>query len=163
MRHEPSERKDGKRKAARRFRLGRLSDQSGMAVSIEFALIAPILLGLVFGVMEAGRLMFTQGVLYFAAQETTRFAMVTQPTGDPPDLAAYESLLSDFAKDKVIIIDPNLVRPTPAVDAVVDPATGTRTVSVQVAYDFEWMLPFVGDSGTITLTSTSEGFLAENF
>lgn len=139
------------------------ADERGSVVSIEFALIAPVLLGLLFGIMEVGRLMFTQAVLYFAVQETSRYALVNGPVvGDPPDYSTYEAELKQVARDNVIIIDPAGALPITTA-AAADAGLQTTTVTITMNYSFEWMLPFLPQMATpLTLSASSSDFLVEN-
>jgi Flp pilus assembly protein TadG len=50
---------------------------------VEFALVMPILLLLVFGVTEFSRAWMTMNVITAAAREGARLAVVTDPTRTP--------------------------------------------------------------------------------
>ena len=57
-------------------RIGSLfSDRQG-ATAVEFSLILPALLLLLFGIVEFGRLLWTQSALHFAVEEAARCATV---------------------------------------------------------------------------------------
>lgn len=53
---------------------GREAVSGGTAV--EFAFAAPVLFLFIFGVIEVGRVMFTQGVMQYALYEASRYAAV---------------------------------------------------------------------------------------
>jgi Flp pilus assembly protein TadG len=119
-------------------------NQRGQAV-IEFALVLPLLLLLVFGVTEFGRAWMTKNVITSAAREGCRVAVVTDP-----DATAVNNRV-------------NLVcaagRVTPGAVTVVgpDPADPERIVTVTVQTDFQ-VIPgnILGTfSGTIPLTATA--------
>lgn len=56
--------------------LARLArDRRGIA-AVEFALLAPVFLGLLVGAVETGRLLWTRSVLQFAVEEAARYALV---------------------------------------------------------------------------------------
>ena len=138
-----------------------LAETNG-ATAAEFALVAPFFLALIFGVMEGGRVMFTQGVINYATQSTTRWAVVNPPASGQTT-EQYTDVLEDYAKSKLILISPNKVAASTATSPP-NPADNTRTITITVSYDFDWMLPFVGSAtGPIQLTAMSSGFLAENF
>jgi Flp pilus assembly protein TadG len=60
------------------------------ATAVEFALVMPALCTLVFGVMEFGRLAWTQAALNFAVDEAARCASVTPATcGTSSQIATY--------------------------------------------------------------------------
>lgn len=132
------------------------------ATAVEFALTAPIVLGLIFGAMEGGRAIFTQAVLNHAAQSTTRWAIVNPPAAGQT-AQQYSDSLEVHANSKLILISPNKVATSTATSPT-NPADNTRTITISVSYDFDWMLPFVGAAtGPIRLSAMSSGFLAENF
>lgn len=152
-----------------RFSLVRLFRGPGSeagATAVEFALAASVFLSLLLGVIELGRFTFTQAMLFYAAEEGTRWAVVNPP---PPTEAtasehtAYEDQLKDFIKSKVALaglIDGE------GVDAVINPnitnnADNTRWVDIQVRYTFTFMMPFMGGLGPIQIDADSTGFLAE--
>lgn len=66
------------------------SKSEGGAVAVEFALIVPIFLVLVLGIMEFGRAFNIQVSLSEAARESARYAAVhcTEATYDPDDATA---------------------------------------------------------------------------
>ena len=58
--------------------------------AIEFALVAPALFTLLYGVIEFGRLLWTQSALNFAVEEAARCASVTPATcGTSAQIATY--------------------------------------------------------------------------
>lgn len=139
----------------------RLGSDSGTAL-VEFGLVMPLFLGLLFGVMEAGRVMFTQAVMSYATQSATRWSVVNPPATSQT-LADYEQQLEDYAKSKLILISPNQVA-TAAATSPTDPTDNTRTITITLSYDFEWLMPFVSDAtGPFQISASSSGFLAENF
>lgn len=124
------------------------ADASGVS-TVEFALLTPVLLGLLFGVVEFGRVAYTQGVISFAAEEATRFAVVNY------DIS--EEDVRDLARACLLGIDPQRINAI-IVTGPVDPVDNTRTISVEVAYSFEFLLPFL-PADVITLSGQSRGFL----
>jgi Flp pilus assembly protein TadG len=68
----------------------RLFRDCGGSTAVEFALVMPALCTLVFGVMEFGRLAWTQAALNFAVDEAARCASVTPATcGTSNQTATY--------------------------------------------------------------------------
>jgi Flp pilus assembly protein TadG len=59
--------------------------------AVEFALLAPALLLILFGAIEFGRLMWTQSALHFAVEEAARCASVT------PSVCGTSSQITAFA------------------------------------------------------------------
>jgi len=68
----------------------RLGGARDGAAAVEMALVLPVLLLLVLGTMEVGRMAFTQAALTFAVQEAARCASVRPDLcGSPTQTAAY--------------------------------------------------------------------------
>lgn len=125
-----------------------VGDRSGVS-AVEFSLLAPVLLALVFGVIELGRVAYTQGVVSFAAEEATRHAVVNYAFSEDDVRDLTEACLLGIDRDRIDAI---------VVTGPVNPADNTRTISVEVSYNFEFLLPFLPE-GTIPIRGTSRGFL----
>ncbi len=128
--------------------LTRFKSESG-AIVVEFALIAPILFSMTFGIVEFGRAAFTQGVLLYAAEEATRYAIVNYD--------ATTDQVKAVAESKFLLIDPAKITSF-SVTAPIDPDDQTRLITVSLAYQFDFLLPI----SSITLTSNSKGFITED-
>ncbi len=129
----------------------RLTRDSGGALAVEFALTAPIVLTAMFGTIELGRLGFTQAALQHAAEEATRYAIVRegQITSDDIEAFAATKLTGVFDREAAVV----------TAAAPIDPVTGTSLLSVQVNYQFQFILPFLPEDG-IQLSGNSSGFIA---
>lgn len=117
--------------------------------TLEFALLAPVFLGLVVGAVEMGRAAYTQGVVSFAAEEATRYAVV--------NYNITEEEVRDVTEDCLLGLDPDRINAI-VVTGPIDPVDNTRTISVEVSYDFQFTLPLMPDS-VMAITGTSRGFL----
>lgn len=125
-------------------------DERGVA-AVETAFTFPLMLLLLFGIFEIGRLVYTQAALNFAAEEATRFAVVREGTVTTAEVEAY-------ASSRLLA----MVDSTAAVftaSAPVDPVTNTSIFTVQVDYPYSFMVPMISNN-SITLTASSTGFLA---
>lgn len=60
--------------------------------AVEFALIFPVFLTFVLGIMEVGRAVWIKGSLQYAVEETTRFAMVNTSSSNST-LEAYATTI----------------------------------------------------------------------
>ncbi|SNT54790.1 TadE-like protein [Asanoa hainanensis] len=120
--------------------VGRLTDRG--AAAVEAALVFPILLLLIFGIVDFGRMLNAQMNATEAAQQGARIASF----GDRPD-ARVREIAGDGAR----------------VDAVVCPiaASAGRTAEVTVTYPFAFVTPMGaiarvfgadGPGGTVELT-----------
>jgi Flp pilus assembly protein TadG len=119
-----------------------LRNNRGQSV-VEFALVLPILLLLVFGVTEFGRAWMALNVLTAAAREGCRIAVVTAP-----DAVAVNARITELCTA-------SRVTPTSVTITGPDPLDPDRRVTVTVQADFT-VIPgtILGTfSGTIPLQS----------
>lgn len=80
------------RAAVRAIRFARKRSEG--SVMVEFGLVLPVFLLMVFGVFESGRLFWTQSTLQFAVQEAARCASVNATT------CGSTSAIKDYAASK---------------------------------------------------------------
>ena len=100
-----------------------LNNQKGAAL-VEMAIILPILLVLVFGILEYGRVMFMTNVLNNAAREGARRAAVSPA---PIDINDYVTSCIPFDTPG-LVITPSTTTPTPGAG---QPITVTVTLSFE--------------------------------
>jgi Flp pilus assembly protein TadG len=112
---------------------------------VEFALVLPLLLLILFGITEFGRAWMTQNILTSAAREGARLAVVTGP-----DVALVTTKITEVCAAAGV---------TPSAITITgpDPADPDRRVTVVVQTDFQVLTgnilgPF---NGTIPLRATS--------
>jgi Flp pilus assembly protein TadG len=100
---------------------------------VEMALLLPILLLLVSGIFDMGRLMYTYMNLQLATQETVRQG----------GLGADDSEMTSFAKDYVHVQDPSQLVVT------ITPDDTTRDsgeyVTVKLQYPMEFITPIISN------------------
>ena len=60
----------------RRF-LNRFRRNAVGSVAVEFALLLPVYIAMIFGIMEYGRLIWTRNTMEFAAQTAARYGAIT--------------------------------------------------------------------------------------
>jgi Flp pilus assembly protein TadG len=126
---------------------------AGMAM-VEFVLILPALIVMLFGILEFGVLFFQWQTLSNAAREGAREAIVFRKNCDS---AAVQSLIEqtviDYASSANIAVDAGDV-------SITGPCTGSgEPLRVEVSHDFDFfVLPgFISQlTPTITLVGTSE-------
>jgi Flp pilus assembly protein TadG len=131
-----------RRKSAR----NRLKDETGQSL-VEFALVVPILLVLVFGIAEFGRAWMTQNILTSAAREAVRLAAVPAPGGGWNGSAAT-------SRGNQVLISAGIATTV----AVQDAASPFGDVTATVNYNFPVVIAgFIPglDSPTLPLTSTT--------
>lgn len=108
----------------------RRKDQEGQAL-VELALIVPILLLLVLGIFEFGRLLNAYMTVQHAAREGARLGT----------LGATDEEIRTLVHSTAVTLDPSRLT------VGVAPAYGARTpgtiMTVSVTYHFEVMVPFI--------------------
>jgi Flp pilus assembly protein TadG len=132
-----------KRRAASGYRrdgarLRGLARSQGGATIVEFALIAPPLLILLLGIMEAGRALWTQNALNYAVEQAARCASIdANNCGTATQVAAYAANVAgaDFGATAFAVS-------TSACGHVVD-----------ASYPLTLHIPFVGTALTLTAHS----------
>jgi Flp pilus assembly protein TadG len=119
---------------------------------VEFAILVPVLMGVVIGIFEFGRAWNVDQVLTNAAREGARLAVIeTSSEGDV--IEAVETALENASLDTSLA--------TISVDGVEDDYGSPATVQIEYPYEFIFLGPimaFLGDGegdapGAITLTS----------
>jgi Flp pilus assembly protein TadG len=116
---------------------GFLRDERG-AAAVEFALVVPVLLLLVFGMIDFGRLLFTRNNLQSAVREGARVA-AARP--NPTDGVARDRVVAYINAAEQTHIAPDMVSVT------YDPATGLITVGIPRGYPFRPITPFASNLG----------------
>lgn len=116
--------------------LGR--DSSG-ASAVEFAMVLPVLLAVLVGVLEFGRALWLRHDMQFAVEEAARFALAND--------TATTTAISARASSRLAAIGPN--------SAVVQIATiiDAAAVTITASTDFQPVVPGLLPPGTITLTA----------
>ena len=112
--------------------LRRFARQVSGGAAIEFALIAPVLLLFTFGITELGRAFFLQQNLVYATDRATRLLYITPTTSA---LTLKNTILANL-----FLADPKRLTVTVAATTV-PVQTGFATLSVQVTYDFNSLVP----------------------
>lgn len=126
------------RRSLRRFRRC-----EGGVSALEFALVAPLFFLLLFGIVEFGRLAWIRTSLQFAADEASRYALISS--------GASTSQITDYARARVSGVDPSLVTVN-----VTQEASGGRTfVVVDLSYNFSFVAENLLPYGPISLVGRS--------
>lgn len=128
-------------KAARRLKADR------GAVAVEFALLLPVLVILVFGIMDFGQLFNAQETLTQAAREGARLAALNDPNTCSRTTAAATGL--------------GLSCPSSAVQITNCPAGASQTSDAQVtlSYTFTFSDPLASLLGSPTMKLTGKGVM----
>lgn len=118
-------------------------------MAVEFAIVGPVLVMFLFGLVEFARYTYTQSALNFAAEEATRYAVVRggEVTNDE---------ILDIAKDNLLLLNSGLA--AVCVLSPTDTVTQTSTVSVTINYNYQPIIPAVWSA--LTITGISEGHIS---
>jgi Flp pilus assembly protein TadG len=118
------------------------------SVAVEFALIIPVALVILVGIVEVGRAMWIRASLQFAVEEGARYMMVHQ-NADDADLTA-------FALDKLAGIDPASVD----LSLLRETVDGTDFVTVSATFQFHYVASLITGEPFL-LTGSSRAPLLE--
>lgn len=150
------------------------SDKSSAQALVEFALVVPILLLIIYGLIEVGRLLFIYNSVYSAAREAARYGAATglNAEGGVPryqdcdgirSAAQEASFLSTFENVDILVWhdegesknEKAYCPPDKAIDRGFDPSIGNSSrVKVQVSSEYAPLLSFI-PLQPLTVTSTS--------
>lgn len=111
------------------------------AAAVEFALLLPVVLLIIFGIIDFGRMLNAQITLTEAAREGARAAALVKPGGQAAGIARAKQA----AASAVGMI-------SPVVTDCSDPATVNATTDI--TYTFKFVTPLgllIGSGGTVTL------------
>ncbi|MGH6812159.1 MAG: TadE/TadG family type IV pilus assembly protein [Methylocella sp.] len=120
-----------------RFRVGNRG-----AAAVEFALIGPPLILLLFGTIEGGRMFWTQNALQYAVEKAARYAVVSCSS-----TCATTSQIQSYAAS--MVYGQNL---SASVFSVATPGCGTNTTQVSASLPYTTAAPL---SFNVTLTAQS--------
>lgn len=101
------------------------------SVAVEFALIIPVALAILVGIVEVGRAMWIRASLQFAVEEGARYMMVHQNAADAD--------LTTFALDKLAGIDPTSVD----LSLLRETVDGTAFVTVSATFQFHYVASLI--------------------
>ncbi len=113
---------------------------------IEFALIAPVLLLIILGILDFGRAIYAYSVVANAAREGARYGIIHH---DPSDI--YD--IQCRARDTAVALNPEQLTVF-----VILPTEEQSTVQVEVTYLFRLITPLVAEAvggSSVTLRSTA--------
>jgi hypothetical protein len=104
------------------------------ASAVEFALILPLLIVLLFGIVEFGLLMYNKAVITNASREGARAGIVFSPR---PDEAAINGVVRSYADPRVISFPTGVTNP----DVPSGPCTAFgNNLIVDVSYPHQFLV-----------------------
>ena len=128
--------------------LRRLVSSRDGSVILETAIMITILLVLMFGIIDLGRVLFTANNLVSAAREGARFAAIDEKIGtaSPPDtLAVKDTVVNHFSS----FGGTPLTRANVTTTLIGSP---TSSIRVLIKYRFNWITPIRSLVGAMTDT-----------
>ncbi len=140
-----------------KVRLARFTKDEDGAMAVEFALVLPIYLMVITMIIEFSLLTYAQAVVFYSAEQATRFAVVNfNATVEDIQLEARANLLGVDTSNLTAIV----------VTAPTDVSDNTKLVSVTVQYKYTPILPIsklfnLDNDGTINLAGNSSGFITD--
>lgn len=102
------------------------------AAAVEFGMVAPVLILIMMGVVEFGRLHWVRNSLEYAAEQTARWAIVNTAATDEQIKVHAEAQFDGISAGD------------PAVQIDRDTANGLNFLTVTVTYDFKFLVDFFG-------------------
>lgn len=127
---------------------GALRNRDG-AAAVQFAFVLPVLVVMILGIIDMGRLGMTISTMRNAAIESARFASMHGAESPTP---ATEASITDFAKDRAVGVPSADV--AVAVTWLPDNKSGSQ-VKVQLSYDFEMFVSWLTPLPSIQLAKSS--------
>ncbi len=109
------------------------------ATAVEFALILPFFLSMIFGLIEFGRAMWIRNTMQYAVEEAARYGSIS---------GASSADISTYAQGKVLVIDPSTI--------TFDVTVGASDISVTATHDFEFLAAGLLPYGPITLQASAQ-------
>lgn len=130
------------------------------ATIIEFALLGPVVLGLMIGVIQLGMAMQSYNAIRSVTAETARYALVEYQKGNTPTNAAIRTTALNIADGPPYLLmrDDLVVQVSDATTQRVDDA---KELTVNVQYQVPNILPFF-DWVRPTVNHTRPIFLLDN-
>jgi len=115
--------------------LGLRRDQRGVA-AVEFAIIAPVFVGLLVGILDIGRYMWTLNTMQYAIDESVRAGVVQKLSSDE---------VKDLAKSSMTGLN------TGAITVGVVDGASTLSITADMTYKFLFPMSSFTDSTTISV------------
>ena len=109
------------------------------SAAVEFAFALPVLLLMIYGMIEFGLALWTQATLEYAVEQAARYAIINNDSSQSND--DFETEIIDAAKDNATGIDTD--EPPLTLDVDFEPESGSRNyVKVTATYQYDVLLLF---------------------
>jgi len=125
-------------------------NQKGQSL-VEFVLVLPLLLIMLFGIIEFSLIMYNKAVITNASREGARAGTVFRPT--PATTTDIETVVNTYISTRLISFDPSTPQVTVSPSST-PPAFGdTLTVTVDYNYGFLVLPNFISLGNQLTLSA----------
>ncbi len=139
------------------MKIGRMVGNNKGTSMVEFAIVLPLFLMLILGIIDFGRFFFVQHTLQFATREGTRLALVgkklTDQAGNP--MTREASIVETIKENASLAIDPLQlsINIFPVQGDYSDPGDWSKQTNagdpgqymrVRTRYTFEFLTPIIG-------------------
>jgi len=127
-------------------------------ITLEFALVFPMFLVLIFGVMDFGRLFFAYHTLQYATREGARLAMVGYRLQDEGgnELTRLESIIKIIKENASLAVDPDglsiSIFPVDedygdpeGWEGITDPGRPGDIMRIRVRYTYQFITPLIAN------------------
>lgn len=140
--------------------LCRLRDDCRGAAVVEFAMIGPILLILLFGVLQVGMALQNYNAVRNVSADVARYAMVQHQSGNNLSNSQVQTYAINHAQGAPYLLQANRVNAI-ITTAATQRVTGAQELQITVTYQVDSMLDFAGIGGPF-VTYTRPIFLLDN-
>ncbi len=117
------------------------------AAAVEFAIIAPLLFTITFGIIEFGLLFYDKQVITNASREGARYGILWSPTR--PTDAEIEAKVASYTSNKLVTFGAT-VSPIITIDGIGGAPGDALTVTVAYNYEFLLLPNFVSTLSNVT-------------
>ncbi len=117
------------------------------AAAVEFAIIAPLLFTIIFGIIEFGLLLYDKQVITNASREGARYGILWSPTR--PTDAEIEAKVASYTSNNLVTFG-TMVSPTTTISRSGNNPGDALTVTVTYDYDFLLLPNFVSTLSNVT-------------
>jgi Flp pilus assembly protein TadG len=138
--------------------LGRWRAATSGATAIEFAIVLPVFLAVIMGIMEFGRMFWVQSTLQHSVEQTARLAMAEYTRESFTNanfstwFSTWETSLQTDAPSEVFGFDPSAITFTATTSTV----SAIDYVSIDASYSFSFIFPVIPGTSSIGLTALSK-------
>ena len=131
----------------------KISNQNGAAM-VEFAIVLPLLLMLIFGMIEFSVMLYDKAMLTNAAREGTRLGILYRP--DPIPVNDIPDTVTNYLQNNLISLGDGSATWTTSVSGTCTAAGAPLTVTVTYPYRFLVLPNFITTlAPTLTLGATT--------